>query len=129
MAELTIGEVARRAGVNVSALRYYEGLGLLSPARRVLGHRRYNADVLERLAFIRTVQQVGFDLGQIRDLVRAFETSDSPVALCQEMARRRLAEVDKVLGRLRKVRCTLAQSLNCNCASLAECASTLSVAE
>ncbi len=116
-------------GNHISAVRYYESLGLLSPARRVHGHRRYQLDVLERLAFIRTVQQVGFDLGQIHELVRAFETSDSPVALCQEMARRKLAEVDKVLSRLKNIRRTLAQSLNCNCASLAECAYTLNVTE
>lgn len=129
MKELTIGEVSRLAGLNISAIRYYESLGLLSPVRRVHGHRRYNSDVLERLAFIRTVRQVGFDLSQICDLVRAFETSDSPVALCQEMARRKLAEVDKLLARLKKVRRTLAESLNCDCANLNECAYTLNVTE
>lgn len=127
MEELTIGEVAHRAGINISAIRYYESLGLLSPARRVHGHRRYHLDILERLAFIQTVQQVGFDLSQIHDLVRAFETRDSPVTLCQQMARRKLAEVDQALSRLKNIRRTLAQSLNCNCASLTECAYTLNV--
>ena len=129
MEELAIGEVARRARLNISAIRYYETLGLLSSARRVHGHRRYHPDVLERLAFIRTVQQVGFDLGQIRELVRAFETSNSPAALCRGMARLKLAEVDRALGRLKAVRRTLAQSLDCDCASLAECAYTLDVAK
>lgn len=127
MEELTIGEVARRAGINISAIRYYESLGLLSPARRVHGHRRYHLDVLERLAFIQTVQQVGFDLSQIFNLVKAFETSNSPVALCQEIARQKLMEVDKLLTRLKSVRRTLAQSLNCNCGTIAECAYTLNV--
>lgn len=127
MKELAIGEVARQSGLKVSAIRYYESLGLLPTARRVHGHRRYNPEILERLAFIQTVQQVGFNLSQIADLVKAFETSNSPVALCQGMARRKLAEVDKLIVRLKNVRRTLAQSLNCDCADLNECAYTLDV--
>lgn len=129
MKELAIGEVAQQSGLKVSAIRYYESLGLLPIARRVHGHRRYNPDILERLAFIQTVQQVGFDLSQILDLVKAFETSNSPVALCQQMARRKLAEVDKLLAHLKKIRHTLAQSLDCDCADLNECAYTLKVLE
>lgn len=129
MKELAIGEVARQSGLKVSAIRYYESLGLLPPIRRIHGHRRYNPDVLERLAFIQTVQQVGFDLSQILDLVKAFETSNSPVSLCQTMARRKLAEVDKLLARLNNIRHTLAQSLNCECADLNECAYTLNIAK
>lgn len=129
MKELAIGEVARQSGLKVSAIRYYESLGLLRPIRRIHGHRRYNPEVLERLAFIQTVQQVGFDLSQIKELVKAFETSNSPVALCQTMARRKLVEVDKLLARLKNIRHTLAQSLNCECADLNECAYTLNIAK
>lgn len=127
MKELSIGEAARQSGLKVSAIRYYESVGLLSPARRLHGHRRYSPDVLERLAFIQTVRQVGFNLSQIADLVKAFETRQSPIALCQEMARQKLAEVDKLLVRLTNVRQTLAQSLDCDCADLNECAYTLNI--
>lgn len=127
MKELAIGEIARQSGLKVSAIRYYESLGLLPTARRVHGHRRYDVDILERLAFIQTVQQVGFDLSQILELVKAFETRNSPVALCQEMARRKLAEVDKLVTQLNEIRETLAQSLNCECADLNECAYTLKI--
>lgn len=127
MKELAIGEVARLSGLNISAIRYYESLGLLATARRVHGHRRYNQDVLERLSFIQTVQQVGFDLKQILELVKAFETSNSPVPLCQGMARQKLKEVDAILNRLKKVRRTLADSLDCECADLNECAYTLNI--
>lgn len=127
MKELSIGDVARESGLKVSAIRYYEDLGLLRPTRRVHGHRRYNREVLDRLNFIRTVQQVGFDLRQITDLVNAFETSEAPVALCQGMARQKVAELDNLLERLKDVRHTLAESLNCNCADLNECAFTLNV--
>ena len=127
MKELAIGEVARLSGLNISAIRYYESLGLLAPVRRVHGQRRYHHDVLERLSFIQTVRQVGFDLKQILELIKAFETSNSPVTLCQEMARQKLKEVDIILHRLKNVRRTLAQSLNCECESLNECAFTLNI--
>lgn len=127
MKELNIGEVARQSGLKVSAIRYYESLGLLPTARRVHGHRRFKPDVFERLAFIQTVQQVGFNLGQILELIKAFETSDSPVALCQGMARQKLAEVDNLIAQLKNVRRTLAESLNCDCADLNECAYTLNI--
>lgn len=127
MKELAIGEVARQSGINISAIRYYESLGLLAPTRRVGGQRRYHQDVLERLSFIQTVQQVGFDLNQIYQLIRAFETSNSPVTLCQGMARQKLAEVDKLISQLKKVRRTLADSLDCDCADLNECAYTLNL--
>lgn len=129
MKELAIGEVARLSGLNISAIRYYESLGLLAPTRRVHGHRRYNLDILERLAFIQTVQQVGFDLTQIHQLIQAFETSNSPVTLCQGMARQKLAEVDKLIFQLKKVRRTLADSLDCECANLNECAYTLNLSK
>lgn len=129
MKELNIGEVARQSGLKVSAIRYYESLGLLPTARRVHGHRRFKPDVFERLAFIQTVQQVGFNLGQILELIKAFETRDSPVSLCQGMARQKLAEVDKLISRLKNVRRTLAGSLNCDCADLNECAYTLKIAK
>jgi MerR family redox-sensitive transcriptional activator SoxR len=56
---LTIGEIARRAGVATSALRFYETEGLIHSERNESGHRRYHADVLRRVSFIRTAQLVG----------------------------------------------------------------------
>src|ERR671923_1495551 len=75
--ELTIGEVARRAGVATSAIRYYERVGLLPPAERVSGQRRYGEETLGRLAFIGVAQNAGFSLREIRELVaRAAEEDD-----------------------------------------------------
>lgn len=129
MKELNIGEVARRSGLKVSAIRYYESLGLLPNARRIHGHRRFQPDVFERLVFIRTLQKVGFDLEQILHLTKAFETSDAPAALCRGMARQKLAEVDKLIHALKIVRRTLADSLDCECANINECAYTLNTAK
>ncbi len=66
---LTIGEVARRAGVRPSALRYYEDAGLLSPPARTGGQRRYEEGVLRRLAVIAAARRMGFTVAEIRTLL------------------------------------------------------------
>ncbi|MFP5489485.1 MAG: MerR family transcriptional regulator, partial [Acidimicrobiia bacterium] len=63
---LTVGEVAERTGVATSALRFYEDEGLIRSERNPAGHRRYHADVMRRVSFIRTAQRVGLSLGEIR---------------------------------------------------------------
>jgi MerR family transcriptional regulator, redox-sensitive transcriptional activator SoxR len=78
---MSIGEVARRAGVNPSALRYYEGIGMLPLPKRANGRRRYDGEVLrevlDRLAVVRVAQQAGFTLSEIRTLLDGF-CEDTP---------------------------------------------------
>ena len=69
---LTIGEVARRAGVRASAIRYYEEAGLLEEPERVGGKRRYDEEALRRLALIGGAKRAGFTLGEIRTLLHGF---------------------------------------------------------
>jgi DNA-binding transcriptional MerR regulator len=69
---LTIGEVAGRAGVRASAIRYYEEAGLLEEPERVGGKRRYDEEVLRRLALIGSAKRAGFTLGEIRTLLCGF---------------------------------------------------------
>ena len=76
VAELTIGEVARRAGVATSLIRYYESIGLLPEPDRLHGQRRYDTDVLGRLAFIGVAQSAGFKLSEIKDLVGGIDDGD-----------------------------------------------------
>lgn len=66
---LTIGEVARLAGLQTSTLRYYESIGLLHPPRRISGQRRYTREVLQILAVIRLAKEVNFSLPEIRALL------------------------------------------------------------
>ena len=75
--ELTIGEVARRAGVATSSIRYYESIGLLPEPDRLHGQRRYDSDVLGRLAFIDVAQSAGFKLGEIKQLVGGIDDGDA----------------------------------------------------
>ena len=72
MPELTISEVARQVGLQASAIRYYEQIGLLPRAQRVNGQRRYDATTLYRLAIIQRARQLGFTLSEIRHLFFGF---------------------------------------------------------
>jgi MerR family redox-sensitive transcriptional activator SoxR len=72
---LSISEVGRKVGLRTSAIRYYEQIGILEPARRVSGQRRYDETVLYRLAVIRRAQEVGFTLDEIRQLFFGFSQS------------------------------------------------------
>ena len=65
---LTISQVAQRAGIRTSTIRYYEQIDLLPIARRINGRRRYDPSILERLAFIQVTQNLGFTLGEIQRL-------------------------------------------------------------
>jgi MerR family transcriptional regulator, redox-sensitive transcriptional activator SoxR len=72
MLQLTISEAARQVGLQASAIRYYEQIGLLPPAQRMSGQRRYDTTVLYRLAIIQWARRLGFTLDEIRQLFFGF---------------------------------------------------------
>jgi MerR family redox-sensitive transcriptional activator SoxR len=76
----SVGEIAQRAGVTTSALRFYEDAGLIVSDRNSSGHRRYHADVLRRVAFIRTAQKVGLSLDEIRTALATLPAQRTPNA-------------------------------------------------
>ncbi|HEU5198797.1 MAG TPA: MerR family transcriptional regulator [Ktedonobacterales bacterium] len=119
--ELTISEVARQAGIRASAIRYYESVGLLPLPQRVSGQRRYQADILRRLAFIQAAQAVGFSVADMQTLVHELD-GDTPLsARWQSLARRKLAEVDTLIQRAQGMRQMLEQGLQCGCPDLEDC--------
>ena len=75
--QLSVGEVARRAGVTTSALRFYEANGLITSSRTDAGHRRYLADTLRRVGFIRVAQRVGLTLAEIRSALEARDLAEA----------------------------------------------------
>src|SRR5918999_1076042 len=115
---LTIGEVAERAGLRTSALRYYEEVGVLPPAERVGGKRRYDEAVLARLAVIRLAQEVGFSVAEIRSLVEGFDEVGVASTRWQELASRKLGEVDALIRRAEHMKLLLEDSLGCGCVTL-----------
>jgi MerR family redox-sensitive transcriptional activator SoxR len=120
--ELTIGEVARRAGVATSAIRYYESLGLLPAPDRIGGQRRYREEVLGRLAFIGVAQNAGFSLREINELVaRAADADDLAVSL-RSISQRKLPEVHAAIERAEAMRSWLETASACECATTDECA-------
>lgn len=77
MSSLSIGQLAVRAEVNASTLRYYESIGLLPAPERKNGQRRYDERLLDRIHFIKVAQQTGFSIQEIVVLLEGFETDDS----------------------------------------------------
>ena len=121
-AELTIGEVARRAGVATSLIRYYESIGLLPEPGRLHGHRRYGTDVLGRLAFIGTAQSAGFKLSEIKELVGGIDEGDGMAEQIRALSDRKLDEVEALLERTRAMQGWLQVAKTCGCATPDECA-------
>ena len=118
----TVGEIARRAGVATSALRFYEAEGLIESERTEVGHRRYHADVLRRVSFIRTAQLVGLTLNEIRDALSTLPDKRTPTARDWE----RLASswrpmLDERIAILTRMRDQLDSCIGCGCLSLSSC--------
>jgi DNA-binding transcriptional MerR regulator len=110
---LRIGEVARRSGVGVEALRFYERRGLLGrPARTESNYRVYDETVLERLDFIKRAQAVGFTLDEIGEILAESAEGRQPCRHVRELARRKLEELDRRLSELRRHRAELARTLS-----------------
>ncbi|HKQ51085.1 MAG TPA: MerR family DNA-binding protein, partial [Pyrinomonadaceae bacterium] len=102
---LKIGDVSRQSGIGIEALRFYEKSGLLEkPSRTMSGYRMYDAQVLERLAFIKQSQALGFSLDEIKRIIEDARTGKSPCAEVREIVRRRLAELDERMRELRRYR-------------------------
>ena len=119
---LAIGEVARRAGVNASAIRYYERAGLLAEPGRVNGRRRYGPEVLDLLAVIRVAQRAGFTIAETRTLMNGFSAEDPPSERWRVLAREKLAEVEALIDRARAMQRLLERGLRCECLSIEDCA-------
>jgi DNA-binding transcriptional MerR regulator len=109
---LKIGEVARRAGIGVETLRFYERSGLLDrPARTEGGYRLYDAEALKTLEFIRRAQALGFSLEEIKRIIAESRAGQRPCAEVRETVRRRLVELDEQMAQIRRFRNALAATL------------------
>ncbi|MFD0276762.1 MerR family transcriptional regulator [Kitasatospora sp. NPDC127111] len=109
---MRIGELAQRAGTTTRALRYYEQLGLLPARRAGNGYRAYGEEDLRLLRQIRTLQDFGFGLEETRPFVECLQAGHPEGDSCPaslEVYRRKLAELDECIGRLREVRTRVAE--------------------
>ncbi len=97
----TVGELAARAGVATSALRFYEAHGLIRSERNGSGHRRYRPDMLRRVAFIRVAQRIGLSLTEIGDALGSLPSQRTPTRDdWSELSSRWLPRVDEQIATL-----------------------------
>lgn len=115
------GELAAAAGVNVQTLRYYERRGLLPEPRRSLGgYREYDEDAVALLRVVKAAQRLGFTLDEVDELLDAGRRRHPPPDL-QARARDKLAEVDRRMADLARIREGLVRAIDARCDSLTDC--------
>jgi MerR family redox-sensitive transcriptional activator SoxR len=120
--ELTVGEVVRRSGLAASALRYYEREGLIEAARTSGGQRRYERNVLRRLAFIRAARNVGLSLEEVREALSRLPSARTPTrADWTAISRGWRGRLDEQIQALEQLRDGLDSCIGCGCLSLARC--------
>jgi DNA-binding transcriptional MerR regulator len=115
---LTIGELARRAGVTASALRYYEELGLLPPPARICGQRRYPESAARLVAAILLYSDAGFTLAEQKALMA---TGASTPGDHRRLMRRKLAELDEQIARAQAAREAIRHGLRCPHEDIRQC--------
>lgn len=119
---LTIGELAARAGMATSALRYYEQRGLLPSVRSSGGHRLYPRSALRRVAFVRAAQAVGLTLEEIQAALAGLPAARTPTAADWErLSRQWQPLLDARIAAMQRLRDQLASCIGCGCLSLKRC--------
>jgi MerR family transcriptional regulator, redox-sensitive transcriptional activator SoxR len=120
--ELTVGQVAARSGVTVSAIHFYESRGLIKGWRTPGNQRRYPRVVLRRIAVIKVSQRVGIPLAAIRDALDSLPKNRTPTAKdWAALSMRWRADLDDRIARLRRLRNELSNCIGCGCLSLHSC--------
>lgn len=121
-ASLTIGEVARRAGVATSALRFYEEIGLLASERGPGGARRYPRSVLRRVAVIQAAKAIGLPLAEIKATLDTLPDGRTPSkADWERLSRSWRGRLDERIAELERLRDGLTSCIGCGCLSLRSC--------
>jgi MerR family redox-sensitive transcriptional activator SoxR len=121
MATLSIGEVAARAEVNTSHIRYYERVGVLPKPERTGGQRRYDERILHRLAIIDVAKRAGLTLAEIRDLTGPDSQGAHAGERIRALAHRKLPEVEALIARAEAVKVWLELAGACDCSSVDVC--------
>jgi MerR family redox-sensitive transcriptional activator SoxR len=122
MSQLTISEVACQVGLKASAIRYYEQLGILPPADRISGQRRYDRTVLYRLAVVQRARQLGFSLDEIRTLFFGFGDGTRASERWRKLANNKLAELHALAEQIASMQGLLTRmKANCQCKTLEMC--------
>lgn len=120
--ELSVGEVAERTGVAVSALRFYESKGLIASRRNAGNQRRFKREVLRRVSVIKVAQRIGVPLDEIGRALAALPKRRTPTAAdWRTLSDRWRADLDARIDQLTKLRDQLDGCIGCGCLSLGDC--------
>ena len=126
---MKIGQLAHRAGLRASAIRYYEKLGLLAPPHRVGGQRRYSPDALDRVLLIRFAGEMGFSLSEIKLFLSGLRENAPVGPRWKKLATKKISEVEDSIARSLRLKTLLQNLLHCRCASLKQCVAALGLSE
>lgn len=124
MDSLTIGEVAKEAGINLQTIRYYERQGILAPAPRIdAGYRVFSSESVRRIHLIKRAQELGLSLKEIKDLLSLRLDAHTTQADIRERARAKIADVEQKILHLQAIHASLVRmTKDCSgCGSLKEC--------
>lgn len=120
---ISIGQIARRTGLAVSAIRYYEDAGLITPDRTASGQRQFDRADLRRLSFIRIAQALGFPLSRIRAALDTLPQRKAPTkADWSRLSTEFRDDIDARIAQLQAMRSKLDGCIGCGCLSLDTCA-------
>jgi DNA-binding transcriptional MerR regulator len=126
MGLLPISEVARMAGLRPSAIRYYEQIGILPPALRVSGQRRFRSGTVYQLAVLRRAQEVGFTLDEVRELFCGLGKRNSISQRWRKLAGKKLTELDATMERIRSMQEVLYRlQTRCQCETVDQCGASI----
>ncbi len=118
---MKIGEVARKAGIAPSAIRFYESAGLLPRASREGGQRCFSANLQLYLAIIEFARKAGFTIAEIKFFFHGFQKGTPASARWRRLARNKFDELDLQIARLKSMQALLTKSMRCKCVKLEDC--------
>ncbi len=104
---MNVGEAARRAGLPVKTVHYYESIGLVAPARKSNGYRDYDQTLVHKLAFLQRARSLGFSIDECRGLLSLYEDRDRASRDVKAIAEGKLADIERKIAALRTLHATL----------------------
>jgi MerR family redox-sensitive transcriptional activator SoxR len=121
MPTMNIGELAKEVGMQTSAIRFYESIGLLPKPARESGWRKYEPATLDRLKVIHAARKAGFSLEEIRLLLDGFPKTARASARWRKLAKKKIPELDAVIERTLALKYLIEAGLDCGCEDIALC--------
>jgi MerR family transcriptional regulator, redox-sensitive transcriptional activator SoxR len=118
---MLIGEVARRAGVAASTLRYYEREGLLPRPARSSNRRTYDSRAMGRIRIIQLARNAGFSIAETRAFINSHPSGSIPSVRWRSLADRKIQEMDALIARATQMKSLLRSSFKCGCATIEDC--------